>query len=65
MTERRTQSEMTNQLVKQYTQMLGVLQRQIGDEEIVQRLVLALANEIKKSYATALLRVLRISISFI
>jgi 3-hydroxyacyl-CoA dehydrogenase len=41
-------SEFVNQVVKQHAQMLGVAQRQISDEEIVQRLVLALANEGRK-----------------
>nr|WP_315485514.1 3-hydroxyacyl-CoA dehydrogenase NAD-binding domain-containing protein [uncultured Undibacterium sp.] len=41
-------SELVNKLIKQHAEMLEVKQRQISDEEIVQRLVLALANEGKK-----------------
>ncbi|MFZ6800176.1 3-hydroxyacyl-CoA dehydrogenase NAD-binding domain-containing protein [Undibacterium sp. Di24W] len=41
-------SELVNQLIKQHAQTLGVVQRQISDQEIVQRLVLALANEGRK-----------------
>ncbi len=48
MIERRIFPETTIQLVKQYIQMLGVVQRQISEEEIFQRLKLALANEGRK-----------------
>ncbi|MBC3830568.1 enoyl-CoA hydratase/isomerase family protein [Undibacterium amnicola] len=41
-------SELVHQIIKQHAQTLGVTQRQINDEEIVQRLVLALANEGRK-----------------
>lgn len=41
-------SELVHQLIKQHAQTLGVTQRQISDEEIVQRLILALANEGRK-----------------
>nr|WP_315481059.1 3-hydroxyacyl-CoA dehydrogenase NAD-binding domain-containing protein [uncultured Undibacterium sp.] len=41
-------SELVNQIIRQHAQTLGVLQRQINDEEVVQRLVLALANEGRK-----------------
>jgi len=41
-------SELVNQLIKHHAQTLGVQQRTISDEEIVQRLVLALANEGRK-----------------
>ncbi|WP_395009680.1 3-hydroxyacyl-CoA dehydrogenase NAD-binding domain-containing protein [Undibacterium sp.] len=41
-------SEFVGQLIKQHAQALGVKQRQISDEEIVQRLVLSLVNEGRK-----------------
>ena len=41
-------SDLVNQLIKQYAQSQGIVQRPISDEEIVQRLVLALANEGRK-----------------
>ncbi|MFC0348598.1 3-hydroxyacyl-CoA dehydrogenase NAD-binding domain-containing protein [Undibacterium danionis] len=41
-------SDLVNQLIKQYAQTQGIAQRPISDEEIVQRLVLALANEGRK-----------------
>ena len=41
-------SELVGQLIRQHAQTLGIKQRQISDEEIVQRLVLSLANEGRK-----------------
>jgi 3-hydroxyacyl-CoA dehydrogenase len=41
-------SELVGQLIRQHAQTLGIQQRQISDEEIVQRLVLSLANEGRK-----------------
>lgn len=41
-------SELVVQMIRAHTEALGVVQRQISDEEIVQRLVLSLANEGRK-----------------
>lgn len=41
-------SDIVNQMIHAHARELGVPQRQISDEEIVQRLVLALANEGRK-----------------
>jgi 3-hydroxyacyl-CoA dehydrogenase len=41
-------SEVVNQMIKQHANELGVMPRQVSDEEIVQRLVFSLVNEGEK-----------------